>query len=68
VPDAVEDYRPAKILGLMAPRCSSRPRRRSGRAGAEPAGGISVTFVGHSTVLVRIDGVTLLTDPCTRRG
>ena len=29
----------------------------------EPAGGISVTYVGHATVLVRFDGVTLLTDP-----
>jgi hypothetical protein len=41
------------------------PDRRTGRAGRieEPAGGISVTFVGHSTVLVRMDGVSLLTDP-----
>src|SRR6059036_3495058 len=30
---------------------------------AEPAGGISVTYVGHATVLVRLDGATLLTDP-----
>ena len=30
---------------------------------AEPAGGISVTYIGHATVLVRFDGVTLLTDP-----
>src|SRR5581483_1638198 len=29
----------------------------------EPAGGISVTYVGHATVLVRFDGVNLLTDP-----
>jgi L-ascorbate metabolism protein UlaG (beta-lactamase superfamily) len=30
---------------------------------AEPAGGISITYVGHATVLIRMDGVTLLTDP-----
>src|SRR5262245_28046703 len=30
---------------------------------AEPAGGISVTYVGHATVLVRFDGVSILTDP-----
>src|SRR5438874_13022130 len=30
---------------------------------AEPAGGISVTYVGHATVLVRLEGATLLTDP-----
>src|SRR5207247_2022024 len=29
----------------------------------DPAGGISVTYVGHATVLVRLDGATLLTDP-----
>src|SRR5256885_6109504 len=29
----------------------------------DPAGGISVTYVGHATVLVRFDGTTLLTDP-----
>jgi L-ascorbate metabolism protein UlaG (beta-lactamase superfamily) len=28
-----------------------------------PEGGISVTYVGHATVLVRFDGVTFLTDP-----
>jgi L-ascorbate metabolism protein UlaG (beta-lactamase superfamily) len=28
-----------------------------------PDGGISVTYVGHATVLVRFDGVTFLTDP-----
>jgi L-ascorbate metabolism protein UlaG (beta-lactamase superfamily) len=30
---------------------------------AEAAGGISVTYVGHATVLVRFDCVTVLTDP-----
>lgn len=30
---------------------------------ADPAGGISVTYVGHATVLVRLGATTLLTDP-----
>jgi L-ascorbate metabolism protein UlaG (beta-lactamase superfamily) len=28
-----------------------------------PEGGISVTYVGHATVLVRFEGISLLTDP-----
>ena len=35
----------------------ARPRLRVGR------GEIGVTFIGHATVLIEIDGVTLLTDP-----
>src|SRR5262245_41706204 len=64
MPDGVEDYRPAKILGLMA-RSLLLPTAEPAGAGRieEPAGGVSVTFVGHSTVLVRMDGVSLLTDP-----
>jgi len=59
-----EDYRPGKMLGLMA-RSLLLPTAEPAGAGvvAEPAGGISVTYVGHATVLVRFDGVTLLTDP-----
>src|SRR5436190_515433 len=59
-----EDYRPGRMLGLMA-RSLILPTAAPVGAGvpAEPAGGISVTFVGHATVLVRFDGVALLTDP-----
>jgi L-ascorbate metabolism protein UlaG (beta-lactamase superfamily) len=62
--DADEGYRPGKMLGLMA-RSLVLPTASAPGAGvpAEPAGGISVTYVGHATVLVRLDGVTLLTDP-----
>jgi L-ascorbate metabolism protein UlaG (beta-lactamase superfamily) len=59
-----EDYRPGRMLGLMA-RSLILPTAAPVGAGvpAEPAGGISVTFVGHATVLVCFDGVALLTDP-----
>jgi L-ascorbate metabolism protein UlaG (beta-lactamase superfamily) len=52
------------MLGLMA-RSLLLPTERPHGDGVvvEPAGGISVTYVGHATVLVRFDGVTLLTDP-----
>lgn len=61
---AEEAYSPAKILGLMA-RSLLLPTQPAAGAGRpeEPAGGISVTYVGHATVLVRVGGVTLLTDP-----
>src|SRR5437899_332396 len=61
---AAEDYRPGRMLGLMA-RSLVLPTAAPAGAGvaAEPAGGISVTYVGHATVLVRFDGVALLTDP-----
>src|SRR5437016_10507769 len=45
----------ARIMPTAAPHGAVVP--------AEPAGGLSVTFVGHATVLVRFDGVALLTDP-----
>jgi L-ascorbate metabolism protein UlaG (beta-lactamase superfamily) len=52
------------MLGLMA-RSLLLPTEHPPGDGVvvEPAGGISVTYVGHATVLVRFDGVTLLTDP-----
>ena len=61
---AAEDYRPGRMLGLMA-RSLLLPTAAPAGAGvaADPAGGISVTYVGHATVLVRFDGVALLTDP-----
>jgi L-ascorbate metabolism protein UlaG (beta-lactamase superfamily) len=34
-----------------------------GPGGADPRGGLAVTWGGHSTVLIELDGVRLLTDP-----
>src|SRR3989442_4501341 len=61
---AAEGYRPGRMLGLMA-RSLVLPTAAPAGAGvaAEPLGGISVTYVGHATALVRFEGVTLLTDP-----
>ena len=61
---ADELYRPGKILGLMA-RSLLLPTATPPGPGVavEPAGGISVTYVGHATVLVRLGRVSLLTDP-----
>lgn len=61
---AEEEYRPGKILGLMA-RSLLLPTASPPGAGVveEPDGGISVTYVGHATVLVRLGTVSLLTDP-----
>src|SRR6266446_2699971 len=57
---AAEDYRPVRMLGLMA-RSLVLPTAAPAGAGvaADPAGGISVTYVGHATVLVRFAGVPL---------
>ncbi|HJQ82718.1 MAG TPA: MBL fold metallo-hydrolase [Candidatus Binatia bacterium] len=59
-----DGYRPARMIGLMARSLlvPTAPATGSG-VPADPAGGVSVTYVGHATVLVRLDGVTLLTDP-----
>src|SRR5437879_4314487 len=59
-----DPYRPSKILGLMA-RSLLLPTAAPAGPGVavEPDGGISVTYVGHATVLVRLGGTTLLTDP-----
>jgi L-ascorbate metabolism protein UlaG (beta-lactamase superfamily) len=59
-----EPYRPARLLGLMA-RSLLLPTARPAGEGrpVHPDGGVSVTYVGHATVLLRMDGVTLLTDP-----
>jgi L-ascorbate metabolism protein UlaG (beta-lactamase superfamily) len=61
---ADEVYRPGKILGLMA-RSLLLPTAEPAGPGvaADPAGGISVTYVGHATVLLRLGRVSLLTDP-----
>lgn len=52
---------------LVSPRTFEAPREtaeglragRALRAGAEP----TVTWIGHATVLLRMDGLTILTDP-----
>jgi L-ascorbate metabolism protein UlaG (beta-lactamase superfamily) len=64
MPDAGDAYRPARMLGLMA-RSLLLPTARptgSGRT-LDPAGGVSVTYVGHATVLVRLGDLAILTDP-----
>lgn len=49
---------------LVAPRRVSFPRKvNDGRALRENQSEATVTWVGHSTLLVQMDGVNLLTDP-----
>lgn len=57
-------FRPSRLLELWA-RSFVLPAAAPAGAGVplEPAGGISVTYVGHATVLVRFEGVSVLTDP-----
>jgi L-ascorbate metabolism protein UlaG (beta-lactamase superfamily) len=57
-------YRPGRMLGLMA-RSLVRPTARPAGTGRplEAAGGVSVTYVGHATVLVRLGAMSVLTDP-----
>src|SRR5262250_640606 len=64
MPDPGESYRPGRMLGLMA-RSLLLPTVHPTGAGQplEPAGGVSVTYVGHATVLVRVGGMSILTDP-----
>lgn len=55
----------SRVLGsTFRPRTASLPRADGDPAAlrANPAG-TTVTWVGHSTLLVQIDGVNLLTDP-----
>ena len=52
------------VLGRMAWSLLAPTAEPTGRGVPEdPAGGISVTYVGHATVLLRLDGVAILTDP-----
>ena len=55
---------------FVIPRLLSSPRKawfpivvNDGRALRENAGAATVTWVGHSTLLVQLDGVSFLTDP-----
>ena len=42
-------------------------RRRSGRSRREPARRTRVTFLGHASTVIEMDGVRLVTDPVPRR-
>jgi L-ascorbate metabolism protein UlaG (beta-lactamase superfamily) len=56
--------RPGALLGLMARSLLLPTARPAGPGRAvEAAGGVSVTYVGHATALIRMDGVNVLTDP-----
>jgi L-ascorbate metabolism protein UlaG (beta-lactamase superfamily) len=64
MPPPAEVSRPGGVLGLMA-RSLLLPTAAAPGAGRalDPGTGMSVTYVGHATVLVRLDGMNLLTDP-----
>src|SRR5690349_11130626 len=64
MPAAGDAYRPARMLGLMARSLLLPTARPAGSGHAlDPAGGVSVTYVGHATVLVRLGDMAILTDP-----
>ena len=46
---------------------ASRSDIRSGAAGARGDGRLRITFINHSTTLIQIDGVNILTDPVWSR-
>jgi len=49
---------------LATPRSFAAPRvANDGRALREEAGAPTITWVGHSTLLVQLDGLNILTDP-----
>jgi N-acyl-phosphatidylethanolamine-hydrolysing phospholipase D len=52
------------IQQTLAPRSANLPRvANDGRALRENHGDATVTWIGHSTFLVQLDGVNVLTDP-----
>ncbi|MGZ4618003.1 MAG: MBL fold metallo-hydrolase [Frankiaceae bacterium] len=54
----------------MSPGEGSRrpaPGRRAGQGGQGEEAGVRVTYLGHATVLIEMDGVRVLTDPLLRR-
>src|SRR5262249_58851113 len=52
------------LPGLAARALLSATAPAPGRGvPVDPAGGVSVTYVGHATVLVRLGDATFLTDP-----
>jgi N-acyl-phosphatidylethanolamine-hydrolysing phospholipase D len=55
----------SRVLGTtFAPKSANLPRvDNDGRALRENRGEATVTWVGHSTLLIQLDGVNLLTDP-----
>jgi L-ascorbate metabolism protein UlaG (beta-lactamase superfamily) len=52
--------------GISPASLTSMPPGSAGREGAYPARMPHVTWIGHGTVLVDLDGVRLLTDPLLR--
>src|ERR1700760_1106253 len=55
VPSSKEEKVPRRPLGPF--------RTEAGLYGAAPASGLRVTWMGHSSMLVEIDGVKVLVDP-----
>jgi N-acyl-phosphatidylethanolamine-hydrolysing phospholipase D len=52
------------VASTFAPRTADFPLvPNDGRALRERAGGPTVTWVGHATLLIQLDGVNVLTDP-----
>ncbi|MBI3893775.1 MAG: MBL fold metallo-hydrolase [Candidatus Wallbacteria bacterium] len=54
---------PDERLPIPLPRLEGAPQDRNTATGAAAPGSLLVTWVGHSTLLVQMDGVNLLTDP-----
>jgi L-ascorbate metabolism protein UlaG (beta-lactamase superfamily) len=48
---------------IVSPRTFTAPRAVASRRGPVSSQGAVVTWVGHATVLVELDGVSVLTDP-----
>ena len=48
---------------IVSPRTFTAPRAEANRRGPVSPQGAVVTWVGHATVLVELDGVSVLTDP-----
>src|SRR3954471_6910213 len=55
---------------LVAARCAVLPAPFTPKPQDWPDGGLHAAWIGHSTVLLKIDGTTILTDPVfsTRAG
>src|SRR3954471_17739780 len=48
---------------LVAARCAVLPAPFTPKPQDWPDGGLHAAWLGHSTVLLKVDGVTILTDP-----
>jgi len=51
------------LTATFSPRTADIPRVANDGGALREAGGATVTWVGHSTLLVQLDGVNVLTDP-----